>query len=56
MYNLLLQMVTLFMPLITVPYVSRILGKEGIGVYSYTFSIAQYFIILGTLRRFNVWK
>lgn len=49
MYNLLLQIVTLFMPLITVPYVSRILGKEGIGVYSYTFSIVQYFIILGTL-------
>lgn len=49
MYNLLLQIVTLFMPLITVPYVSRILGKEGIGVYSYTISIAQYFIILGSL-------
>lgn len=48
-YNLLLQIVTLFMPLITVPYVSRILGKEGIGVYSYTLSIVQYFIILGTL-------
>ena len=49
MYNLLLQIVTLFMPLITVPYVSRILGKEGIGVYSYTLSIAQYFVIFGTL-------
>jgi O-antigen/teichoic acid export membrane protein len=49
MYNLMLQVVTLFMPLMTVPYVSRILGKEGIGVYSYTLSIVQYFIILGTL-------
>lgn len=49
MYNLLLQIVNLFIPLITVPYVSRILGKEGIGVYSYTLSIGQYFIILGTL-------
>lgn len=49
LYNLMLQIVTLFMPLITVPYVSRILGKEGIGVYSYTLSIVQYFIILGTL-------
>ena len=49
MYNLLFQIVTVFMPLITVPYVSRILGKEGIGVYSYTLSIVQYFIILGTL-------
>lgn len=48
-YNLLLQIVTLFIPLITVPYISRILGKEGIGVYSYTLSVTQYFIILGTL-------
>lgn len=49
MYNLLFQIVNLFMPLITVPYVSRILGKEGIGVYSYTLSITQYFVILGML-------
>lgn len=49
LYNLMLQIVTLFMPLITVPYVSRILGKEGIGVYSYTLSIVQYFVIFGTL-------
>lgn len=48
-YNLLLQVVTLFMPLITVPYVSRILGREGIGIYSYTLSIVQYFVIVGTL-------
>jgi O-antigen/teichoic acid export membrane protein len=37
------------MPLITVPYVSRILGKEGIGVFGYTFSVSQYFVIMGTL-------
>jgi O-antigen/teichoic acid export membrane protein len=37
------------MPLITVPYISRILGKEGVGVYSYTLSIVQYFVILGSL-------
>jgi len=49
MYNLLFQIVTLLMPLITVPYVSRILGKEGIGICSYTLSITQYFMILGTL-------
>ncbi|GEQ21166.1 hypothetical protein CBU02nite_16720 [Clostridium butyricum] len=48
-YNLFYQVVTLFSPLITVPYVSRILGKNGIGIYSYTGSITQYFILLGTL-------
>lgn len=49
LYNLMLQIVTLFIPLITVPYVSRIFGKEGVGVYSYTLSIVQYFVIFGTL-------
>lgn len=48
-YNLLLQIATLVLPLITVPYISRILGVEGIGTYSYTLSITQYFIIIGTL-------
>lgn len=48
-YNLLLQIATLVLPLITVPYVSRILGAQGIGIYSYTLSITQYFIIIGTL-------
>lgn len=48
-YNLIFQMVTLCLPLITVPYTSRVLGREGIGLYSYTLSITQYFIIIGTL-------
>ena len=34
-YNLLYQMVALLAPLITTPYVSRILGAEAIGEYSY---------------------
>lgn len=49
MYNLLLQITTLVLPLVTLPYISRILGAEGIGTYSYTLAIAQYFIIIGTL-------
>ena len=48
-YNVIYQAVTLLMPIITVPYVSRVLGKEGIGIYGYTNSIVQYFIILGSL-------
>ena len=37
------------MPLITVPYVSRVLGPSGIGTYSYTYSIVCYFMHLGLL-------
>lgn len=48
-YNLVLQIVTLFLPLLTIPYVSRILGAEGIGQFSFTLSITHYFILIGTL-------
>ncbi|MDQ0154189.1 flippase [Robertmurraya andreesenii] len=49
MYNVLLQVVTIILPLITLPYVSRVIGAEGIGTYGYTLSITQFFIIIGTL-------
>ncbi|KGK91415.1 sugar lyase [Desulfosporosinus sp. HMP52] len=49
MYNLLLQAATLVLPLMTVPYLSRILGAEGIGIYVYTLTFSQYFIIIGSL-------
>lgn len=48
-YNILYQIVTLLVPLLTVPYVSRVLGANNIGINSYTSSITQYFIIIGTL-------
>lgn len=31
------------LPLITAPYISRVLGAEQIGIYSFTYSIATYF-------------
>jgi len=48
-YNLLLNAVSLILPLITMPYISRILGVDGVGIYDYTLSITQYFIIFGSL-------
>lgn len=48
-YNMLYQILILIIPLITMPYVSRVLGAEGIGVYSYTYSIAYYFMIIAML-------
>lgn len=42
-YNLLYQIVTIMVPLITTPYVSRVLGATAIGDYSYTFGIVSYF-------------
>ncbi|WP_239984953.1 oligosaccharide flippase family protein [Sporolactobacillus pectinivorans] len=49
MYTVLYQCTVMLVPLITVPYVSRVLLPEGIGVFAYTSSIAQYFSLIGML-------
>lgn len=48
-YNLVYQILILILPLITTPYVSRVLGAENIGIYSYTYSILSYFLLFGAL-------
>lgn len=48
-YNLIYQILVLILPLITAPYISRVLGAENIGIYSYTLSISAYFILFGSL-------
>ena len=48
-YNLIYQVLVLLAPLITTPYISRVLGAENIGIYSYTLSITAYFILFGAL-------
>lgn len=48
-YSLIYQGLILILPLITTPYISRVLGAEKIGIYSYTNSIVQYFILFGSL-------
>ena len=48
-YNLSYQLLTLVTPFITTPYISRVLGPDGVGTYSYTTSIVAYFILLASL-------
>ena len=48
-YNMVYQVLTLILPLITTPYLSRVLGAEGNGIYSYTYAIVTYFILFGSL-------
>lgn len=48
-YNTVYQILILILPLITVPYVSRVIGADGIGIYSYTYSIAYYFMLIAML-------
>ena len=48
-YNLMYQILVMIIPLITTPYLSRVLGAENIGIYGYTLSITTYFILFGSL-------
>ncbi|MBN1036871.1 MULTISPECIES: flippase [Clostridium] len=48
-YNLSYQILIMILPFITTPYVSRVIGAEGVGIQSYTFSIANYFVLFATL-------
>ena len=48
-YNLIYQIIVIIIPLITTPYLSRVLGAEKIGIYGYVLSIATYFMLFGTL-------
>lgn len=47
-YNTAYQVLALITPFITTPYLARVLGPENIGIYSYTYSIANYFILLAS--------
>ena len=48
-YSTMYQILQVLSPLITAPYVSRVLGADGIGVYSYTSSLVSYFVMFAAL-------
>lgn len=49
-YSVLYQLLIISLPIVTAPYVTRVLGVEMLGIYTFTFTIASYFtlfVILG---------
>ena len=48
-YQSLFQVLTMILPLITIPIISRALGAEGIGLWGYTNSIVNYFMLVAGL-------
>lgn len=48
-YNAVYQILIIVFPLVTSPYISRVLGVEGLGIYSYRYSVANYFVIFAML-------
>ena len=49
LYNVFYQLFILIVPLITMPYISRVLGPTGSGINYLTSANTQYFILLGSL-------
>lgn len=49
LYNLTYQIIISIVPLITTPYLTRILGAKNLGIYSYTYSIVTIFFLLSSL-------
>ncbi len=48
-FNLIYQLVTWLTPIITTPYLTSVLGPEGIGLYSYSNSLISYFTLFALL-------
>ena len=49
LFNLIYQIMAIALPLITTPYLSRVLGADSIGRYSFAQSIVSYFALLAAL-------
>ncbi|AZP93054.1 flippase [Enterococcus mundtii] len=48
-YQSIFQIMKIVIPIITIPIVSMALGPAGIGIFNYTNSIAQYFVLVASV-------
>ena len=46
-YNLSYQLLVLVIPLITMPYISRVLGDYNVGVFNFIQAVVGYFVLFG---------
>lgn len=51
--KILYELLAIATPLVTAPYVSRILGADGVGIYSYAQSCMTYFTMFAVLGKNN---
>ncbi|QHW30857.1 oligosaccharide flippase family protein [Paenibacillus rhizovicinus] len=49
LYNLIYQILTILLPIVTIPYVSRTLGPDGLGSFALSNTYAQYFVLFGMI-------
>lgn len=43
----------MLLPLVTAPYLARIIGAEGVGIYAYNYSVAYYFMLIAKMGLIN---
>ena len=48
-YQVVYQLLALLIPLVTAPYLTRVLGAENLGIYTYTFTVAGVFLKIAEL-------
>lgn len=48
-YNLIYQIFLIIVPVVVTPYIARVLGENGSGAYSFSFSIVTYFTLFASL-------
>lgn len=53
MYQMIYQILIIILPFITSPYIARTIGAAGLGTYSYSYSIAYYFVLFSMLGLVN---
>lgn len=53
LYKLLYELLIIAVPIITTPYVSRVLEADGVGINSYIGAYMSYFVLFGTLGTVN---
>ena len=53
MYQMIYEILVLLLPLVTSPYIARVIGAEGLGLYAYSHSVAHYFVLFSMLGIMN---
>lgn len=53
LYNVVYEILIILLPLITSPYLTRTLGAENLGIYTYTYTIVSYFVLFAKLGIVN---
>lgn len=49
LYNMTYRVFSLLLPLVTAPYLSRVAGRAGVGLYEYAWNISYVFVLIGML-------